>query len=537
MNERMSNDGYIKGNFLRYDPQNTVGTSNTYPHDPNYDFSSYIEFIDFDKECEKDIATNNGFIVEPTGRNIKKDLRAEDGIFSPKFGQTLADTNPFIDRYKCRCGKLRGRIHVGLRCPECGKLCEFVDDNFSYFGWMKLNNHVIIHPAFYKKIESFLGKGISIQGQKRTKIENILELSDGQIPLSNKLNETKLREEPFFGIGMTEFYNRFDEIMDFYLKKKPNRKIYYDDIYENRNIVFTHCIPVFTTLLRPYEIKDGTMSYEPTNALYTMMNKLVTSINRNKTKIQREPKIKNQQLWNLQKKYMELYSELENILSGKKGDFRCLLGGRYNFSSRNVIVQDPDLRIDEVTLPVIALTVMLEQRIKNILCRIHNMSPTEANDIWYKACIEPNPKVSAIIQSIIDDCKRKGMPGIAVIINRNPTIAYGGILMMFCVGFTETYTMSVPLQVLKLLAADFDGDVLNILLPINQTFIRLAWEKFNPRNTMYISRNDGYFNSDVSMQRDTLINANTLARCGRDSYTQEDIDNFDRLIELKKRID
>ncbi len=52
---------------------------------------------------------------------------------------------------------------------------------------------------------------------------------------------------------------------------------------------------------------------------------------------------------------------------------------------------------------------------------------------------------------------------------------------------------------------------------------------------MYISRNDGYFNSDVSMQRDTLINANTLARLGRDTYTPEDIANFDRLMELKKQ--
>lgn len=76
--------------------------------------------------------------------------------------------------------------------------------------------------------------------------------------------------------------------------------------------------------------------------------------------------------------------------------------------------------------------------------------------------------------------------------------------------------------------------MLNILLPINQTFTRLAWEKFNPRNVMYISRNDGYFNKDVSMQRDTLINANTLARCGRESYTSEDIANFDRLMKIKE---
>ena len=82
----------------------------------------------------------------------------------------------------------------------------------------------------------------------------------------------------------------------------------------------------------------------------------------------------------------------------------------------------------------------------------------------------------------------------------------------------------------------FDGDVLNILLPINETFIELAWQKFNPRNVMYISRDDGYFNNDISMQRDTLINANTLARLGHDSYSQDDINNIERLLKKKEEL-
>lgn len=69
---------------------------------------------------------------------------------------------------------------------------------------------------------------------------------------------------------------------------------------------------------------------------------------------------------------------------------------------------------------------------------------------------------------------------------------------------------------------------------MNQTFIRLAWEKFNPRNAMYISRDNGYFNANASMQRDTLINANTLARLGRENYTQEEIDKFDRIFNAIK---
>ena len=53
---------------------------------------------------------------------------------------------------------------------------------------------------------------------------------------------------------------------------------------------------------------------------------------------------------------------------------------------------------------------------------------------------------------------------------------------------------------------------------------------------MYISRDDGYFNNDISMQRDTLINANTLVRIGRDSYSQEDIDNMERLLKKKEEL-
>ena len=53
---------------------------------------------------------------------------------------------------------------------------------------------------------------------------------------------------------------------------------------------------------------------------------------------------------------------------------------------------------------------------------------------------------------------------------------------------------------------------------------------------MYISRDDGYFNNDVSMQRDTLINANTLVRLGHDSYSQDDINNIERLLKKKEEL-
>ena len=82
------------------------------------------------------------------------------------------------------------------------------------------------------------------------------------------------------------------------------------------------------------------------------------------------------------------------------------------------------------------------------------MSYSDAYDFWYKACITENDTIKDIIMSLIKNHKNgRGLP---VLINRNPTIAYGSIFQMYCVKMTKGYTMGIPLQVLKPLAADFD---------------------------------------------------------------------------------
>ena len=89
--------------------------------------------------------------------------------------------------------------------------------------------------------------------------------------------------------------------------------------------------------------------------MYNMLAKIVANINKDGLKIHRKKKNKNQSLYDAQMKFNEVYKEIEQILSGKKGTFRSLFGGRYNFTSRDVIVPNPKLRINEVTLPYMAL--------------------------------------------------------------------------------------------------------------------------------------------------------------------------------------
>ena len=82
---------------------------------------------------------------------------------------------------------------------------------------------------------------------------------------------------------------------------------------------------------------------------------------------------------------------------------------------------------------------------------------------------------------------------------------------------------------MKVLAADFDGDVLNILYIINDTFRQRCIKILNPRNNFYISRNDGKTNMDLIHNKDTQINVNALIGLSRDNYGEERIAQIKRL--------
>ena len=217
-------------------------------------------------------------------------------------------------------------------------------------------------------------------------------------------------------------------------------------------------------------------------------------------------------------KYMEIYADLEKIIAQKKGYVRSLNGGRYNFTARNVIIPDPDLRIDEIILPYASLIELLSLTIINILSKTY--SPSEAYRVWDEARIMYNPTIAELIQSIIDS------QYVGIILNRNPSISPASIIQLHIIGVSkdDTYSCKVPHEILKSMGADFDGDTLNIMLIINDEFLINAARLFNPRLSMQISYNDGMFNANMALQTDTMICINSFAQLGLDSMSQEDID-------------
>lgn len=486
-----------------------------YPYNDMFDYITRMELINLDKQKDEDLKTGKGFIITAS-KGLKKDIKNQDGIFSSRFGSnSIADEDSYTGRYRCKCGAKRGSMQLGDVCDICGSKVRYVDDDMSITGYLVLKEYQwIIHPNVYFTLASFIGSD---------RLDRIIQ-PDIQVDSNgNEITTVPVKKkEPFAHIGLLEFKRRYDEVLDFYLSLSPAKRDKYEYLKEVKDITWTHTIAVYTSLLRPASMDNGCLRYEDCNDEFKILEALVYRCRNDKRKIDRKPKSQLQLLCDIQMQLKELYIKIKDILAKKKGDIRSAIGGRYCFSSRSIIIQNTSLKPDEVYLPFNGLLELLQQLIINILVRSYNFSYSDAYKKWYRAQLAGNDKeIYGIMNGLIKD-----MGGLPILINRNPTINYGGILFCKCIGINMDYTMSISLRVLKKLAADFDGDTLNILYLYNQDFIRLAEEIISPRK-MFISRNDGRCDPDLLPSRDIIINANSLRLLY--DYSPEQIAKIKRL--------
>lgn len=495
-----------------------------YPISDKYEYRVEQEFINLDQEAKNDIDNGRGFRIT-SRQNIKTDLKNYNSIFSPLFGQGLQDDAPFSTRYRCKCGKITGKLNARTICPHCKTSVSYKGDDFEFTGWIILDNYVYIHPSFFTYLRNFIGKNefdkIIFYDVKLDQDGNIIE---------KEINNV---EESFFNIGLIEFYNRFDEIITFYANKhrsKPNKMTIYNDIIlKYRDMIWQHSIPVYTTLLRPYRITDGRFFFEGNNQHYNVISSEVTVLNKKSTiPYKRKEAI----LYHIQMKIMKIITDkkegIDKILSGKKGIINSLFGGKYNFMSRCVIIPDPSLKVDEIALPYMCLMEMMKELIINNIQRMYGCNYMDAYLRWYEGLLKVDNIMVQILETIIK--QNKTGRGIPVLINRNPTLHYGSIMQMYCTKiYTDSYAMGLPLQILKPLNADFDGDVMNILWIINEDFYHNVRKVFNPRDSMFISRNNGYVDESMFHSRETLMNWNSHHMLGMDGYTPEELEMIKRI--------
>lgn len=460
--------------------------------------------LNWNEECKWGLRTGKDFeVTEKETFKGDKEEKAMYGIHSPLFATDWEDENAFAERYRCKCGNLIGRVYEGDVCSECNTEVKFRDVNFDIYGWIRLNGNHIIQPLYYKMLESLIGK---------SPFHEIIEYDkdttrDGDI-------QDKKGKTPFKGIGLIEFKERYFEIIEYYgNKKKSTHADIIETLTSEVDSVFVEAIPVYSSVLRPVLIKDETFKYNDidrkyssifttSRLLYDEMDDIIPTKKKKKKKSREMERAR--VLNSIQRKVNALWELVFSRINKKEGHIRDqILGGRLNFSSRCVIIPDPTLKADEIKINYLAFLELFRYEIIAHLVKVSNITPNQASDEWQRATINFNPKIYEIMSYIVQKRKPK------VIINRNPTINYGSLLLMKIVEvkreYKDDYTMSIPIQILSALNADFDGDILNIISLKTKEAAEEFDKAFNPRKNMFISRNDGLFNNEFNLLKDQLI--------------------------------
>ncbi|MDD3172048.1 MAG: hypothetical protein PHF63_00010 [Herbinix sp.] len=364
-----------------------------------------LEVVNLEREKRKDMAIGKGIeIFEPTFNNKKE--KNYNGLLSPFFSTDWDDGDEaFAERYSCECGKTTGGIFEGETCPHCGKEVVFVDIDITKTGWMTIMDFHIMNPIAYLKLRSFIGK------------EPLAIITS-----TDKTIETKKVPTKYIAIGLIGLKENFIDILDYYYSKKKSKTLEYSEILDmfNKGTAFTNSIPVMSTILRPYSNINNRLSFSTIGKKYEPMRGSVESLNRiiedNIGSLNDDKMMAiNKKLKVIQKRYLALFDEVFSLINGKDGHIRDqLLGGRINFSSRNVIVSDEFLRVNEITLSYQAFLELYRYELIANLVKIHDISISEAiNEIsWGK--INYSKKLHSLMKHLIDKYEYR------VLINRNP---------------------------------------------------------------------------------------------------------------------
>lgn len=291
---------------------------------------------------------------------------AHDGLFSPELFGKLDTEN----EYSCACGKFNGKMYEELYCEECNTYVEKVEANIDKTAWINLDGEYIIKYLAYMTLEKIIGRDELKEVVRAPSTINI----EGDIDYV-ELEEIREKkpENKYFQLGVSDFKESFQEIIDYYfalkhpklsddyiktlkeeieelrgtIKSKNGtdvseqeekiivlekeissilrnkaRKMY--ESLEDIDNVFTDKIPVLSTVLRPAMRTADGLRMDALNNIYINILKSVKILH-DKTNKSILSKIYTRSA--LQAQYFQLSEEIIDNIKGKGGLIRNQIMG------------------------------------------------------------------------------------------------------------------------------------------------------------------------------------------------------------------
>lgn len=175
--------------------------------------------------------------------------------------------------------------------------------------------------------------------------------------------------------------------------------------------------------------------------------------------------------------------QISTLLKGSKANgARNMQSTRLPNSGRCTIIPGPDLKVDQVKIPVHLMYEACRKEFIDYIASEMEISQAKAELLYRTEAT--SEEIQRLFSDFVNGTDKT--PGKYVIINRNPTLHEYN--MMACkVILTRDYTMSIPLGLCQPFGADFDGDTMSFYVIPSEVQSSII-ECMSPKNMVYYKK-------------------------------------------------
>lgn len=389
------------------------------------------------------------------------------------------------------------------------------DTPIDTIGWITFDKFKIISPLFFERLKKVL----------KNKILNKIISYEMKTDEHGQLVPVDSNPIKFQNLGIPGFIEHFEEIIEEYGNKEVPEYSVVMNAYDNGTL-FIDKFPVISSKLRPGMVIKGSknknknrkmtktaVKYDDINGVYNFVINYSNKIKENIDNID-DIDIKLTTLpmmYNLQDYCNQVILYLiNNFLKEKKGILRKLIAStRVNYSARNVLTPRLQGNINDVELPYLTFLELYRFLLINMIVKTEGITFNEAEE-YFQNC---KRKFDKKIYNYMNELIKNSEGGICILLNRNPSIAIGSILMLNVAAVKSDFsdlTISVSNNILTNLNADYDGDVLNIFALLTQDQ-KEYFKTLKPSN-LIIDKNNGKFDRGFSLSKDSRYGLEILTK-------------------------
>jgi RNA polymerase Rpb1, domain 2 len=196
---------------------------------------------------------------------------------------------------------------------------------------------------------------------------------------------------------------------------------------------------------------------------------------------------------------------LREFLASKSGVFRKnVFGTRCHFAFRAVISSNTCPHdYSEVHIPWSVGVVVFELHLKNFLMR-EGMTPWEAETYLNAHVNQYSEKLDRYFNRIIEESP---WPGVPVTVQRNPSLHRASIQLLFITRVTRDVAQpTVVFSILDVTGpnADYDGDMMNLVLPIDHVLTRELYPLM-PHQSAFSMNEPRALSKNLSMPKTVVL--------------------------------